>query len=382
MLTASSGCPHVSSILDKHFHVYESLALLPLSARTNQACSAGPSPLGDKMSSPHSPTRVALTLPGRLAAAQRELSSVCALLKTHPGPFSREELCRLSHAALDRLVLAWQAVQLGSLALLGEADHLFDVGVEPHVKQGRFVVTNGDSLSFFDDEDAAVEAAAVVTARGIGPLGCVAYGRAGYPLLPCPAQPTFVETEDILEQMPQLHAVYGGRSVAFPGEDVLPCMDVLLYMLDAEGAAMSVFSCPAVYDTGAIDKLYVSNTAATLRLPSRAGYATDRTVFCHPCSEAVAFSAIPCSCGLTVTAASTKTCPLWTQLAVGNAPRSYLEWTDRPVFVVGAPVVSKRWGLSVLGTADGHFAFVKPYELGSAASGGGASSSGGGEHAY
>jgi hypothetical protein len=45
----------------------------------------------------------------------------------------------------------------------------------------------------------------------------------------------------------------------------------------------------------------------------------------------------------------------------GNVPRTYLEWTDRPDFVIGAPVVPKQWGLSVsiLGTAGGRFAFVK-----------------------
>ena len=302
----------------------------------------------------------ALALSDRLATAERELGQLCSQLKTHAGPFTVQELYRLPHAALDRLRSLWLTVQRNRLALLGHADHLFDSAFESHSQRGKFVVADGDSLMFFDDEDAAVDAAAAVAVRLLGPLGCVAYARAGEPLPPPYAmQPGSAENADILQQMSQLHEVVGGHSVAYPGEDVLPCMDVLIFMFDAAGVARSVTSCPAVYDTGAIDKVYVGNTAADLRTPSSFGGTFGRTVYCHPSSEAAAFSALRCSCGPVVTIASKATCPLWTKLVVGNAPRTYLDWKDHPVFVIGAPVVSKRWGLSVLGTADGRFGFVK-----------------------
>ena len=162
----------------------------------------------------------ALSLPDRLAAAERELAVLCAQLKALRGPFSREEVSRLPFATLGKLQWTWQAVQLARLAVLGEAEHLFDAAVESHGKRGKFVVANEDSLSFFDDEGDAFDAAAGVTVRLIGPLGCVAHVLAGAPLPLHPVQPASPETADILEQMSQLHEAYGSVSAAFPGEDV------------------------------------------------------------------------------------------------------------------------------------------------------------------
>lgn len=121
----------------------------------------------------------------------------------------------------------------------------------------------------------------------------------------------------------------------------------------------SVISCPAVYDTGAIDMVYVGSVAADNQTPQPSGSTFEWTVHCHSCSEAAKFSSKTCTCGPVVTGDSRSKCPLWTSLRVGKAFRTYLEWTGHPVFVIGAPVVSKRWGLCVLGTADGLIAFVK-----------------------
>ena len=161
----------------------------------------------------------------RLAAAERDLAALCAQLKSHPGPFTRDEIRSLSFSTFEKLKWTWQALQLARLAVFGEAEHLFAAGA--HSERGTFVVANEESLSFFHDEDVAFDAAAEVTRRLIGPLGCVAHVRTGEPLPINRAHSESVETTDILEQLPQLHEVYGDRSRAFPGEDVLPCMDVL-----------------------------------------------------------------------------------------------------------------------------------------------------------
>jgi hypothetical protein len=74
------------------------------------------------------------------------------------------------------------AAQLDRLVLLGtKAEGLFAASAKPD-KRGKVVVADGDSMLFFDDEDAALDAAAKVTVRLVGPLGCVVYARAGEPL--------------------------------------------------------------------------------------------------------------------------------------------------------------------------------------------------------
>jgi hypothetical protein len=201
-----------SSVVDRLFahQLFESLALNPLSKHAafsgEQTKSA---PLSRMLPMPIVPTPVvsaalALTPAAHLVEAECELAQLCARIKTHDGPFSREELCSLPRNVRDRLVLLWQAVQLDRLAVLGEAEHLFDVAVSAHEKGGKFVVADEVSLLFFDDRDAAFDAAAAVTFRVIGPLGCVAYARVGQALQQMPHVAQWSESADILEQMPQL----------------------------------------------------------------------------------------------------------------------------------------------------------------------------------
>lgn len=78
-------------------------------------------------------------------------------------------------------------------------------------------------------------------------------------------------------------------------------MNLLVLAYDAEGMeTRSVYTFPAIYDTGAIDKVYVANVSADTRTPMPTAQ-FPRKLFCHPDLDDASLSSLSCICGDLVT---------------------------------------------------------------------------------